>query len=72
MEQVGKILLLVGLGLAAVGLVLWGLSAVGLRRLPGDFLWRLDGVTVIVPIGTCLALSVLLTLAMWLWQWWRG
>jgi drug/metabolite transporter (DMT)-like permease len=68
-EQLGKVLLVVGLLVALVGAAMWGLSALGLRKLPGDVLYRGDGVTIFFPIVTCIALSILLTLALWLWQW---
>jgi hypothetical protein len=71
MGQLGKVLLFVGLALAGVGAVLWVAAALGLRRLPGDFIWRGQGWSVIVPVGTCVAVSVVLTLLLWLWQWWQ-
>jgi multisubunit Na+/H+ antiporter MnhG subunit len=69
MGQIGKILVALGLAIALVGGVLWLLGHFGVRRLPGDWVWRSDGMTVVIPLGTCLLLSVILTLLLWLWQW---
>jgi hypothetical protein len=56
----GKTLVLVGLGIAAIGaLVLLG---VPLGRLPGDLYIRRGNFSVYVPIATSIVLSLLLTL----------
>jgi hypothetical protein len=38
---------------------------VGMGRLPGDFVWRGKSTTVYAPLGTCLLLSVLLSLVLY-------
>lgn len=62
----GKVLIVVGLGLALVGAVLsWApglLSWFG--RLPGDIHYEKDGVSVHFPVVTMLVISVVLTLLM--------
>jgi uncharacterized membrane-anchored protein len=58
----GFVLLLLGLA----GKVPW------LGRLPGDIVIERDGVRIYIPIMTSLLLSVLLTLVVWLMQWWYG
>lgn len=69
-ESFGRGMVLVGLGLAAVGALVWGLGRVfpGLRpgRLPGDLVLERDGVTVFVPLGSMVVLSVVLSLVAWL------
>jgi hypothetical protein len=59
----GKWLIVVGLGVAAVGAVVWLLARMGLPlgRLPGDV--RIEGgrSSFYLPIVTCIALSVVLT-----------
>ncbi|MCE5271965.1 DUF2905 domain-containing protein [bacterium] len=63
MPGVGKILLIAGLGLAALGLVLmFGPKIPWLGRLPGDILIRRGNATFYFPIVTCIILSVVLTL----------
>jgi hypothetical protein len=60
--------LLIGLGIVILlaGL-LWPLLArLGLGRLPGDIVVRREGFTFAFPIVTCIILSVVVTLVMWL------
>jgi hypothetical protein len=58
----GKTLVLVGLGIAALGLlVMLGLP---LGRLPGDFYVRRGNVSFYFPLATSIILSILLTLAL--------
>ena len=78
MADFGKLLVALGLLLVVVGAVLlvasrFGLSfglSFGLRlgRLPGDLRWRSRGgqTQVYFPIATCILLSVVLTLLLWL------
>ncbi len=56
----GKVLVLVGLGIAGIGvLIMLGLP---LGRLPGDVVLRRGNFAVYVPISTCIVVSLLLTL----------
>jgi hypothetical protein len=62
----GKTLVLVGLGIAALGaLVLLG---VPFGRLPGDLYIRRGSFSVYVPIATSIVLSLLLTLLLALFR----
>ena len=72
MTQFGKLILITGAALVVLGAVLWGLGRVmgsGWRGLPGDIFYQSERVTVFIPLVTCLLLSALLTLGIWLWQW---
>ena len=62
MGDIGRILLVTGLVLAALGALLMFSGRVPLGRLPGDIVWRKGGTTVYFPIVTCIILSLLLTL----------
>jgi Protein of unknown function (DUF2905) len=63
MSDLGRMLLVVGGLLAAVGLVMLLAGKVPfLGRLPGDIVYRKGGTTVYVPLVTCLLLSLLLSL----------
>jgi hypothetical protein len=62
--QIGKLMALVGLVLAAAGGVLYVLGRLGVGRLPGDVSFGGKGWRVYVPIGTCILLSILLTLVL--------
>jgi hypothetical protein len=66
--NVGKVLILAGIVLAAAG-VLWLLGArLGLGRLPGDIVVRSERSTFYFSLATCVVLSVVLSLVMWLVQ----
>lgn len=73
LEPLGRTLIILGIVLLALGvlIVLAGrLNLPFLGRLPGDLLWRRDGVTVYFPLVSCLlaslVLTVLLNLVFWL------
>lgn len=67
MSDLGRILVFLGLLLVVAGLVVLGLNRLNipLGRLPGDFNWRGRGWSVSFPLVTCLLLSVLLSLLLW-------
>ena len=56
----GKLLVIVGLGIAALGLLL--LLGIPFGRLPGDITLRRGNVTFYFPLATSVVLSILLTL----------
>lgn len=68
MDLFGRWLVVVGLGIAVVGGLVWvaGHFGLPLGRLPGDLRIERDGFRFYLPLGTCLALSALLTLVMWI------
>jgi hypothetical protein len=67
MSDLGRILIFLGSLLVVAGLVVLGLNRLNipLGRLPGDMTWRGRGWSVSFPIVTCLVLSVLLSLLLW-------
>jgi len=68
LRELGRVLLLLGGLLAAVGAVLYfgGRLPFRLGRLPGDIIYRGEHTTFYFPIVTCLILSLGLTLLLWL------
>ncbi|GAB4447009.1 MAG: DUF2905 domain-containing protein [Chloroflexi bacterium OHK40] len=52
----GVVLIVIGVALLALGRLPW------LGRLPGDLLIERDNVTIFIPLGTMLLVSLLLTL----------
>ena len=56
----GKTLVLIGLGIAALGLLM--ILGVPFGRLPGDFSIRRGNVSFYFPLATSIVLSILLTL----------
>jgi hypothetical protein len=65
LQQVGRTMIVVGLVVAALGVGLWALGRLGVARLPGDFSLAGKGWRVYLPIGTCVLVSVVLSLLMW-------
>jgi len=69
MNDLGKFLVIVGLLIAAVGGLLWsGLGKGWLGRLPGDINYSKGNFSFHFPIVTCLIVSVVLTLLLWLFR----
>ncbi len=65
LSSLGRAILVVGLGLAAVGLVLVvGGGQLGLGRLPGDLFLGKGNVRVFAPLATCLLLSAVATIVL--------
>jgi hypothetical protein len=65
---VSKWLIIVGLILVAAGL-LWPLmSKLGLGRLPGDIVVRRDGFSLYFPLMTCLVISVVVSIVIWIFR----
>ena len=69
MNEFGKLLFVIGLILAGAGLVLWlGFGRSWLGRLPGDIHYTKGSFSFYFPIVTCLLLSLLLTLLIWIFR----
>ena len=65
--HLGKMLVVIGLLVAGVGvLFLFADKIPWLGRLPGDITLRRDNFTFYFPIVTCLVISVLVSLLLWL------
>ena len=64
METAGKALLSAALVLACLGVGALALSQLGVNRLPATLAWRSDNVTVVVPIGLMVVLSIVGTVVL--------
>ncbi len=64
LEQLGRTLLWIGGGVLLLGGMLWLAGHLGLGRLPGDILFRREGLTVYIPLGLMILLSILLTIVL--------
>jgi hypothetical protein len=65
--DLGKYLVIAGLFIAAIGALLWsGFGRGWLGRLPGDIHYTRDNFSFHFPIVTCLLLSLILSLILWL------
>ena len=59
--QLGKLLILAGLIIATAGVLVLGLSKLGLFRLPGDIEFSGKKWRVFFPVVSCIVLSMALT-----------
>jgi hypothetical protein len=68
-NDLGKFLVVAGLVIAAVGALLWsGFGKGWLGKLPGDINYSRDNVSFHFPIVTCLLVSVVLSLLVWVFR----
>jgi len=66
MSELGKLLMVAGVAITAIGALLWsGLGRGWLGRLPGDIHYTRENFSFHFPIVTCLLISALLTLLLW-------
>ncbi|MDJ0775252.1 MAG: DUF2905 domain-containing protein [Mastigocoleus sp. MO_167.B18] len=73
LAEIGKILVIVGVGIIVLGGLLWlssgTLKNFPLGRLPGDIVIQKDNFTFYFPLVTCVVLSIILSaVIIWLWQ----
>jgi len=67
MNELGKFLVVAGVVLAVIGGLLWsGVGKGWLGRLPGDIHYTRDNFSFHFPLVTCLLLSAIVTLVLWL------
>ena len=64
----GKLLILIGVVLVAVGLAWIAGEKLGLGRLPGDLVIEREKFRVYVPLTTSLIVSLVLSLILWLFS----
>jgi len=69
MNDLGKVIFFCGLILAGVGLLLWlGVGKAWFGRLPGDVNYSRGNFSFHFPIVTCLIVSLILTVLLWLFR----
>jgi hypothetical protein len=69
MNDLGKLLVIAGLLIAGIGALIWsGWGRGWLGRLPGDINYSKGDFSFHFPIVTCLLVSVVLTLLLWLFR----
>ena len=68
MEEMGRILVVVGVALVVIGgiVILLGRTGLPLGRLPGDILYRGKNTTFYFPLATSIVLSVVLSVILFL------
>ncbi len=65
MTQIGKVILVLGVGLIVVGAVGGVLGQLGFRGLPGDVRYESERVKFYFPLVTCLVISAVVSVAVW-------
>ena len=73
MSQLGKMLIALGLFIAAAGVVLIiaGKLNIPFGKLPGDITYQKKNLTVFAPFGTMLVVSLILTLILNIFSRWK-
>lgn len=71
LQQVARYVIIAGAFILVLGVVLWVLGRLGVGKLPGDLSFGGKNWKVYLPIGTCILMSVLLTLLFYLLRHWR-
>jgi hypothetical protein len=69
---IGKTLIIAGAVLIIIGGLIWlagRFPQIGIGRLPGDILIKRDNFTFYFPLGTCIVISVVVSLLWWLISW---
>jgi len=67
-SAMSRALIVIGLAIAAVGLLWPWIARLGLGRLPGDIFIQREGFTFYAPITTGILLSLILSLILWLFS----
>jgi len=70
-QQIGKWLITAGIFIAVLGVLVMLLGRVGLFKLPGDLQFGSKNWRVYIPIASCVIISVILTLILWLINYFR-
>jgi hypothetical protein len=68
MQEVGRLLVVLGIAVTIAGLIVIGLARIGVPfgKLPGDIAYRGRSFSFFAPLGTSLLLSILLSLLLFL------
>jgi len=67
----GKWLIAAGIFIAVLGVLVMLLGRVGLFKLPGDLEFGSKSWRIYIPIASCVLISIILTLILWLISYFR-
>ncbi|MGE5605884.1 MAG: DUF2905 domain-containing protein [Bacteroidota bacterium] len=69
MEQMGKLVMIVGVSILALGALLWlGGKVPGIGKLPGDIMIKRGNFTFYFPLATSILLSIILSIILALFR----
>jgi len=70
-QQIGKWLILAGITIVVFGALIVLLGKIGLFKLPGDLQFGGKNWRIYFPIASCIIISIILTLILWLINYFR-
>jgi hypothetical protein len=70
-QQIGKWLILAGIVIVLLGGLMIVLGRIGLFRLPGDLDFSGRNWRIYIPIASCIIISIVLTVVLWLINYFR-
>jgi hypothetical protein len=70
-QQIGKWLISAGIIIALVGALMMILGRIGLFKLPGDLEFGSKNWRIYLPIASCIIISIVLTIILWLINYFR-
>jgi hypothetical protein len=70
-QQIGKWLILAGIVIVLLGGLMTVLGRIGLFKLPGDLDFGGRNWRIYIPIASCIAISIVLTIVLWLIHYFR-
>jgi hypothetical protein len=70
-QQIGKLLILTGAFIALTGLMIMILGRTGQFKLPGDLVFGGKNWRIYLPIASSIIISIILTLILWLINYFR-
>lgn len=70
-QQIGKWIIAMGITIAIAGVLVMILGRMGLFRLPGDLEFGGKNWRIYLPIASCIIISIVVTLVLWLISYFR-
>ena len=70
-QQIGKWLIFAGIAIVVLGVLIVLLGRIGLFKLPGDLQFGGKNWRIYFPIVSCIIISIVLTLILWLISYFR-
>jgi len=70
-QQIGKWLISAGIVIALLGALVMILGRIGLFKLPGDLEFGSKNWRLFLPIASCIVISIILTVILWLINYFR-